>query len=76
MTYLYDCYNNCYVKTSKRMKHYRIYVQEPNTGDYHYQSTEFDTLTGVLNYCKERYAKNGHNGYISDNRDTKVLRRF
>lgn len=39
------------------MKHYRIYVQEPNTGDYHYQSTEFDTLTGVLNYCKERYAK-------------------
>ncbi len=76
MAYLYDYYSNCNVKTSKRMKHYRIYVQEPNSGDYHYQSTQFNTLKDVLNDCKESYAKSGYKGYICDNSDTKVLRRF
>lgn len=76
MTYLYDCYSNCNVKANKRMKHYRIYVQEPKTGDYHYQKTIFDTLTDVLDYCKREYSDSGYKGYISNDADTKVLRKF
>lgn len=74
MTYAYDKYNNSFVKTKKRMKHYRIYVEEPKTGDYHFQQTKFDTLTDVLDYCKRTYQ--GCKGEICNEADTKVLRRF
>lgn len=74
MTYAYDNYNNSFVKTKKRMKHYRIYVEEPKTGDYHFQQTKFGTLTDVLDYCKRTYQ--GYKGEICNEADTKVLRRF
>lgn len=56
------------------MKNYRIYVQDPQTGDYHYQSTKFNTLSAVLDYCKERY--NNLRGYIKNASDTRRLRWF
>ena len=56
------------------MKHYRIYVEEPKTGDYHFQQVKFGTLTDVLDYCKRTYQ--GCKGEICNEADTKVLRRF
>lgn len=74
MAYQYNSYDNAWVKTNKRMKNYRVYVQDPQTGDYYYQYTDFDTLSSVVSYCKERY-KN-LKGYITDAEDKRILRRF
>lgn len=74
MAYQYNYYDNAWVKTNKRMKNYRVYVQDPQTGDYYYQYTDFDTLSSVVSSCKERY-KN-LKGYITDAEDKRILRRF
>lgn len=74
MAYQYNYYDNAWVKTNKRMKNYRVYVQDQQTGDYYYQYTDFDTLSSVVSSCKERY-KN-LKGYITDAEDKRILRRF
>lgn len=54
------------------MKSYRIYVQ--NNGVYYFTKTKEGKLSDVVNYCKEHYGEFG--GYIKDENDNKILRRF